>query len=239
VTQREVGLDTRNFAQALKYSLRQDPDVILVGEMRDEETIMMALAAAETGHLVLSTLHTVDATETINRILGVVSAGMQAQVRMQLAAIIVGVVSQRLLRRKDGKGRIPAVEILLSNVRVKEMISDPKRTGDIMRAIEESYSDGMQSFDQSLMQLYQQGLINKEEALNNCSNVRDFQMRLQGVTGGEWREKEERTTTRHEQVREAMSADHSDQSIEIEGIAPQPPDPPPITRTGTGFKKKF
>jgi twitching motility protein PilT len=174
VTQREVGMDTQNFVQALKYALRQDPDVLLVGEMRDEETIMMALNAAETGHLVLSTLHTVDAAETINRVLGSVSAGMQAAVRSQLGSVLVGVVSQRLLRRKDNKGRIAAVEILISNQRVKDMISDPARTTDLARVIEESNSVGMQTFDQSLMSLFQLGLISKEEAMNSCSNLRDL-----------------------------------------------------------------
>jgi twitching motility protein PilT len=188
VTQREVGLDTKNFAHALKYSLRQDPDVILVGEMRDEETIMMALAAAETGHLVLSTLHTVDATETINRILGSISSGMQNSARSQLASVLMGVISQRLIRRKDGAGRVPAVEVLMSNVRVKDLIADPARTSDLHRVIEESGQQGMQSFDQSLMALYQQGLISKEEALLNCTNIRDFQLRLEGVVAGEWRE---------------------------------------------------
>jgi twitching motility protein PilT len=215
VTQREVGLDTKNFTQALKYALRQDPDVILVGEMRDEETIHMALSAAETGHLVLSTLHTVDAKETINRIMGVVSAGNQSQVRAQLAAVLVGVVSQRLLKRKDGKGRIAAVEVLVSNVRVKDMISDPARTTDLRRVIEESRSLGMQSFDQSLMQLFQQQLITKEEALMNCSNPQDFQLRLDGVVGGEWREGPvEPSTDRQEQVKQLL--ENKSDSIEIE-----------------------
>ena len=128
VTQREVGLDTRSFVDALKYALRQDPDVILVGEMRDYETIHMALNAAETGHLVLSTLHTVDAPETINRIVGTVPGDIQQAVRSQLASVLVGVLSQRLLRRADGKGRIPALEILLKNQRITDMILDPART---------------------------------------------------------------------------------------------------------------
>ena len=204
VTQREVGLDTKSFARALKYALRQDPDVILVGEMRDEETIMMALSAAETGHLVLSTLHTVDASETVNRILGSISVGMQGQARAQLAAVLVGVISQRLLRCVDGKSRVPAVEVLLSNARVKEMIEDPVRTHDLTRVIEESRSDGMQSFDQSLLQLLHAGLISREEALNNCSNIRDFQLKLEGVTNGQWRDKEEPTMTRQQQVKRLL-----------------------------------
>lgn len=193
VTQREVGLDTPNFAQALKYALRQDPDVILVGEMRDEETVLMALNAAETGHLVLSTLHTVDATETINRILGTISAGLQKQARAQLASVLVGVISQRLLKRRDNGGRIPAVEILVVNRRVQEIIADPNHKTKLREVIEESKNLGMQSFDQSLMHLYQTGRITEEEAIAHCSNVRDFKLRLQGVLPGEWQEKDEKS----------------------------------------------
>lgn len=218
ITQREVGLDTRNFLQALKYSLRQDPDVILIGEMRDEETIHMALSAAETGHLVFSTLHTVDAKETINRILGAVSASNQAQIRSQLASVIVGVVSQRLLRRSDGKGRIPAVEVLINNQRVKDMINDPARTIEIGRVIEDSQSSGMQTFDQSLMALFQKGLITQEEALNHCSNVRDFQLRLEGVVSGEWREKEDPAQSRRQQVRAVLDSTKIPETIEIEAV---------------------
>jgi twitching motility protein PilT len=215
VTQREVGLDTKNFAQALKYALRQDPDVILVGEMRDEETIHMALSAAETGHLVLSTLHTVDARETINRILGNVDSAMQNQTRAQLSSVLVGVVSQRLMKRKDGKGRIAAVEILISNVRVKDMIADPARTVDLHRVIEESQSLGMQSFDQSLMQLFHEGMITKEEALMNCSNPQDFQLRLDGVVGGEWRENEEPSASRQGKVQEILNGKPDEIEIEF------------------------
>ncbi len=217
VTQREVGLDTRNFVQALKYALRQDPDVLLVGEMRDEETILMALNAAETGHLVLSTLHTVDATETINRILGSVSGAMQASVRAQLASVIVGVVSQRLIRRKDSKQRIPAVEIMLNNARVREMISDPARTGDLRRAIEESQNSGMQSFDQSLMSLFRRSLITKEEALLHCSNVRDFQLRLEGVVSGQWADGKSPEDSQVSQLGDILEFNGA-KGIEIEGL---------------------
>lgn len=217
ITQREVGLDTRSFATALKYSLRQDPDVILVGEMRDEETILMALSAAETGHLVLSTLHTLDATETINRVLGSINVGMQAQIRAQLASVLVGVISQRLLRRKDGKGRIAAFEILLSNQRVKDMIADPTRTQDLHRVIEESQSMGMQSFDASLMQLFKNDLITQEEALNNCRNVQDFQLRLGGVVSGDWNEKDDAPTqTRAQRIKQALENNLDPLTIEIE-----------------------
>jgi len=211
VTQREVGLDTRNFSAALKYALRQDPDVLLVGEMRDEETILMALNAAETGHLVLSTLHTVDAMETINRILGNVSNGMQISVRAQLASVIVAVISQRLIRCKDSKSRIPAVEIMLNNARIREMISDPERTGDLHRAIEESQSSGMQSFDQSLMHLFKKEWITKEEALLHCSNARDFQLRLDGIVAGH--------LSNDENEEEAQGGNiNSQANIEIEGL---------------------
>jgi twitching motility protein PilT len=188
VTQREVGLDTRSFGSALKYALRQDPDVILVGEMRDEETILMALAAAETGHLVFSTLHTMDAKETINRILGAIQPALQNQVRLRLASTLVAVVSQRLLSMSNKKGRVPAVEIMLNNARVRELIIDPKRTHELGHVIEESASTGMQSFDQSLMSLLKGGLITKEEAMANCSNPRDFELRLGGVFSGNWKE---------------------------------------------------
>lgn len=191
VTQREVGQDTSGFQQALKYSLRQDPDVILVGEMRDEETMLMAITAAATGHLVLTTLHTIDAKETINRILSTISnPAMQQQVRLQLATQLVAIISQRLLVTKDGKGRVAAMEILLHNHRVQELLSDPKKTYSLKDVMEQSRSIGMQSFDQSLMDLYKQGRITKEEAIANCSNPRDFQLRLQGIMPGEWTKQE-------------------------------------------------
>ena len=223
ITQREVGMDTEGFSKALKYALRQDPDVILVGEMRDEETMRMALSAAETGHLVLSTLHTMDSKETVNRILGSVDPALQEQVRHQLASTLLGVVSQRLIRRKDGKGRIPAVEIMVSNVRVKEMILDSSRTQDISRAIEEGKHIGMQTFDQSLMELYQKGLIAEEEALLHCSNVQDFQLRLGGVVPGEWDGKPDAAPkSRKEKIAEALkNKDQAEEKIELEPLAPK------------------
>lgn len=223
ITQREVGMDTEGFSKALKYALRQDPDVILVGEMRDEETMRMALSAAETGHLVLSTLHTMDSKETVNRILGSVDPALQDQVRHQLASTLLGVVSQRLIRRKDGKGRIPAVEIMVSNVRVKEMILDPSRTQDISRAIEEGKHIGMQTFDQSLMELYQKSLITEEEALLHCSNVQDFQLRLGGVVPGEWDGKPDAAPkSRKEKIAEALkNKDQAEEKIELEPLAPK------------------
>src|SRR5438309_1921354 len=170
VNQREVGVDTLSFAQALKSALRQDPDVILVGEMRDLETIETALTAAETGHLVLSTLHTLDATETIARIVSAFPPHQQKQVRLQLGSVLKAVVSQRLVPRADGKGRVAAVEVLISNSRVREMIEDKERTKEIAQAIAQSFTTyGMQTFDQSLMLLFKQNIIAYEEALRQCS----------------------------------------------------------------------
>jgi twitching motility protein PilT len=184
VNQREVGFDTNTFAGALRAALRQDPDVILVGEMRDFETIETALLAAETGHLVLSTLHTLDATETINRIVTVFPPYQQKQVRIQLAAIIKGVVSQRLVPMADGKGRVPAIEVMISTARIRECIEDKDRTKEIREAISVGYTTyGMQTFDQSLMILYRKKLITLDEALRQCSNPDDFKLKISGVSG--------------------------------------------------------
>ncbi|HYS08010.1 MAG TPA: type IV pilus twitching motility protein PilT [Myxococcales bacterium] len=184
VNQREVGVDTLSFAQALKSALRQDPDVILVGEMRDLETIETALTAAETGHLVLSTLHTLDATETIARIVSAFPPHQQKQVRLQLGSVLRAVVSQRLVPRADGKGRVAAVEVLVANSRIREMIEDKERTKEITQAISQSFTTyGMQTFDQSLMSLLKQNLIAYEEALRQCSNPDDFALRVSGISG--------------------------------------------------------
>ena len=183
ITQRELGADTDSFSHALRAALRQDPDVILIGEMRDRETISTAILAAETGHLVISTLHTADAQETINRILSVYETGQQQQVRLQLAAVLQAIVSQRLAKRADGKGLIPAVEVLFNTARIRELIVKPERTHDIRQAIEEGHVGyGMQSFDQSLMQLLSENLIHLEEALSLSTNPDDFQLRFKGIT---------------------------------------------------------
>ena len=182
VSQREIGTDTDNFAQALKMALRQDPDVILVGEMRDFETIETAILAAETGHLVLSTLHTLDAAETVNRIVAVYPPYQQKQIRLQLAGILKAVVSQRLLPRADGMGRVPAVEIMLSTARIRECIVDKDKTHDIHDAIAEGHATyHMQTFDQSLMSLLKRELITYEEALRHSSNPDDFALRVKGI----------------------------------------------------------
>jgi twitching motility protein PilT len=182
VNQREIEVDTHNFSVALRAALRQDPDVILVGEMRDLETIGTALLAAETGHLVFSTLHTLDAVETIQRIIAVFPPPEQKQIRLQLAATIKAVVSQRLVRKSDDIGRVPAVEVLVATAFVRDCIINPDKTRLIREAISAGTSQyGMQTFDQSLYDLNKGGLITYEEALNNASNPDDFKLRVQGI----------------------------------------------------------
>jgi twitching motility protein PilT len=183
INQREIGADTTSFAGALKSALRQDPDVILVGEMRDFDTIETAIMAAETGHLVLSTLHTLDAAETINRVIGVFPPYQHKQVRIQLGSILKGVISQRLVPRSDGAGRVPAVEVMLNTARIREYIEDKDKTRKIREAITQGYvSYGMQTFDQSLMALYKDNLITMEEALRQASNPDDFALRVRGIS---------------------------------------------------------
>jgi twitching motility protein PilT len=190
VNQREIGVDTLSFSSALRAALRQDPDVILVGEMRDFETIETAITAAETGHLVMSTLHTLDATETINRIISVFPPYQQKQIRLQLSSILKAVISQRLVPRADGKGRVPALEVLVSTARVRECIADKDRTKELHDAIAKGFTTyGMQTFDQSLMQLVKQKLVTYEEALLHVSNPDDFALRFRGIAStsdGSW-----------------------------------------------------
>jgi twitching motility protein PilT len=182
INQREVGFDTASFSQALKQALRQDPDVIMVGEMRDFETISTALTAAETGHLVLSTLHTSDATETVNRIISVFPPYQQYQVRLQLASVLKGIVSMRLVPRADGKGRVPATEVLVATVTIRESIIDKDKTKMIPDLIASGVSQyGMQTFDQALLMLYKKDLITYEEALRRSSNPDDFALKVKGV----------------------------------------------------------
>ena len=183
VNQREVSVDTKSFAQALRSALRQDPDVILVGEMRDFETIETGLLAAETGHLVFSTLHTLDATETINRIIAVFPPHQQKQVRLQLAAVLKAVISQRLIPRSDRAGRVPAVEVLVATAFIRDCIVDKEKTHLIHGAIAAGTSQyGMQTFDQSIFGLFQQGLISYEEALRWATNVDEFKLKVQGIS---------------------------------------------------------
>ena len=183
VNQREVAVDTSSFSHALRSALRQDPDVILVGEMRDHETVETALLAAETGHLVFSTLHTLDATETINRIIAVFPPHQQRQVRIQLASVLKGAVAQRLMPRADGAGRVPAVEVMISTGFIRDCIIDKDRTSLIHGAIASGTSQyGMQTFDQSIFHLYQHGLVTLDEALRWASNVDEFKLKVQGIS---------------------------------------------------------
>ncbi len=182
VNQREVDVDTKGFSVALRSALRQDPDVILVGEMRDYETIETALTAAETGHLVFSTLHTLDATETINRIIAVFPPHQQKQIRLQLGAVLKAAVSLRLMPRADGLGRVPAAEILIRTNYVRECIENKEKTKYIKDAIQQGTSQyGMQTFDQSLYGLYKSGLITLEEALKRATNPNEFKLKIQGI----------------------------------------------------------
>jgi len=182
VNQREIDVDTRAFAPALRSALRQDPDVILVGEMRDYETIETALLAAETGHLVFSTLHTLDATETINRIIAVFPPHHQKQIRIQLGQVIKAVISLRLMPRADGIGRVPAVEVMISTPYIRDCIENKEKTKYIREQIKLGTSQyGMQTFDQSLYTLYKNGLITLDEALRRSSNPDEFKLKIQGV----------------------------------------------------------
>jgi len=182
VNQREVEVDTRSFAAALRSALRQDPDVILVGEMRDYETIETAITAAETGHLVLSTLHTLDATETINRIISVFPPHQQKQIRLQLSGVLKAVISMRLVPRADGHGRVPAVEVMIATPFIRDCIINKDKTKLIHEAIAAGVSQyGMQTFDQSIFQLYKKELITYDEALRRASNPDEFKLKIQGI----------------------------------------------------------
>jgi twitching motility protein PilT len=192
INQREIGVDTLGYPQALRSALRQDPDVILVGEMRDLETIEIALTAAETGHLVLSTLHTSDATETISRIVSVFPPYQQKQVRLQLGGVLRSIISQRLVARADGHGRVAALEVLRATNRVRELIEDKERTRELSDAITKGHETlGMQTFDQALMELLTQKVISYKEALRQATNPDDFALRVSGISGtsdGQWNE---------------------------------------------------
>ena len=182
INQREIGQDADTFANALRSALRQDPDVILVGEMRDFETISTAITAAETGHLVLSTLHTVDAVETINRVIGIFPPYQQKQIRLQLSSVLKGVVSMRLVPRADGKGRVPAVEVMVATATIRDCILDGDKTRKIHDVIAAGASQyGMQTFDQSLYKLFKDNLITYEEALRRCNNPDDFALKVKGI----------------------------------------------------------
>jgi twitching motility protein PilT len=181
VEQREVGLDTDSYGAALKRVIRQDPDVIFIGEIRDPESALSAIQAAETGHLVISTLHTIDATETINRILDLFPPQQQREVRTSFAGALRGIVSQRLVTRADAKGRVPAVEILINTGRVYERIIDPDATLEISEVIADGGFYGMQTFDQALVKLVQEGTVTEDDARKAASNPHDFNLALKGV----------------------------------------------------------
>ncbi len=186
IQQREVGFDTESYAAALKHVVRQDPDVIFVGEIRDPESALSAIQAAETGHLVISTLHTIDCTETINRILDLFPPQQQREVRTSFAGALRGIVSQRLVPRADGKGRVPAVEVLVATGRVFDRIADPSATEEILDVIAEGDFYGMQTFDQALVKLVKGGLITEDDARRTATNPHDFNLALRGVlTRGE------------------------------------------------------
>lgn len=197
ISQREVGGDTESFSAALRHAFRQDPDIILVGEIRDLETMNIVLTAADTGHLVLTTLHTLNTIETISRIISFFPPHQQQQVRLLLSGTLKSIICQRLLSRADGPGRVPATEVLVSTASVRDAILNPEKTENIMDLIETgSIQYGMQSFDQSIMKLYRSGMISYEEALVQCSNPDDFDLRVKGITSASdksWTEFEEST----------------------------------------------
>jgi twitching motility protein PilT len=182
VCQREVGMDVTSFSRGLRATLREDPDVILVGEMRDLDTVETAILAAETGHLVFSTLHTLDAPESINRMVSVFAPHHQRQVRLQLGSILKAVISQRLIPRMDGQGRVPAVEVMISTPYIAECIQEKEKTGLIRDAITAGVSQyGMQTFDQSIFQLYRDGYISFEQGLRYSTNPDNFKLRVMGI----------------------------------------------------------
>jgi twitching motility protein PilT len=217
ISQREIGHDSTTFAQALRAALRQDPDIILVGEMRDAETMETALHAAETGHLVLSTLHTLNATETVNRIIGTFPPHQEDQIRGQLSAVIQGIVSQRLVVRADGRGRVPAVEVMVGTGLVRDCIREREKTPQIPSVIAAGQAQyGMQTFDQSLLGLYREELISYEVARDAATNPDDFDLKVKGI----------------------FSA--GEMTWEVAGQSPgqqAPPPPPPSRGSGAFFRR--
>ena len=184
ISQREVGGDTETFASALRHAFRQDPDVILIGEVRDLETMSIALTAADTGHLVLTTLHTMNVVETITRVISFFPPHQHQQIRLLLAGTLKAIVCQRLLTRGDMPGRVPAIEVMINSAAIRECIMDPDKTVNIPELMEAgTIQYGMQTFDQSIMKLYKQGMITFEEAMAYASNPDDFDLRVKGITG--------------------------------------------------------
>ncbi len=200
ISQREIGYDTNDFPSALRATLRQNPDVIMVGEMRDLETIDTAIMAAETGHLVMSTLHTVDAPETITRIIASFPEDRREQVRIVLANVVRGIISQRLIRNADHSGMVPAVEVLVGSTRVRECI-DKGRVREIHDVMAQGFATyGMQTFDQSLLELLREGKIAHEDALAHCSNPADFELQARGINAGALGEIESRSAVNGERA---------------------------------------
>ena len=183
IQQREIGIDTDSYANALRHVIRQDPDVIFIGEIRDPESALSAIQAAETGHLVISTLHTIDCVETINRILDLFPPSQQREVRSSFAGSLRGIVAQRLVSRADGKGRVPAVEVCVNTGRVFDRIIDPDETDSIPEVIADGDYYGMQTFDQALVKLVKEGLVAEDEARRNSTNPHDFDLRAHGRDG--------------------------------------------------------
>ncbi len=182
ISQREVGMDTLSFQEGLRHVLRQDPDVILIGEIRDVETMQIALMAADTGHLVLSTLHTTDSTQTVNRVISFFPPHQHEEVRFMLASTLRAVVSMRLLPKATGKGRVPATEIMVCTAAIRDYITDPGKTQSIRIAVQEGVNQyGMQTFDQCIMRLYKQELVTLEDALKHCTNPSEFSLRVKGI----------------------------------------------------------
>jgi twitching motility protein PilT len=219
INQREVGLDTASFKRALRRVLRQDPDVILIGEMRDEETVRTALSAAETGHLVLSTVHTLDAPETVNRIIDFFPLHEQSQARAMLAGTLRGVVSQRLVPTPERDGRIAVCEILRMTGRARDMIVDPEQTGRLREVIVEGEYYGMQTFDQALLRHHQAGRVSMEDALRVASSPHDFKLLMQA---------DGRKGTTMEDVAQAESQRHQGEQ------EPRSPAPPGRTPANVG-----
>jgi len=208
ISQREVGGDTESFATALRHAFRQDPDAVLIGEVRDIETMSIALTAADTGHLVMTTLHTLNVVETITRIISFFPPHQHQQIRLLLAGTLKAIICQRLLTRCDMPGRVPALEILVNHGAIRECIMDPNKTVEIPELMEAgNVQYGMQTFDQAIMRLYKQGMISFEEAMSNASNPDDLDLRLKGIVGAADRWAQEGQPADSAPPREKQSSD--------------------------------
>ncbi|MBJ7459191.1 MAG: PilT/PilU family type 4a pilus ATPase [Thermoleophilaceae bacterium] len=226
IQQREIGADTESFGKALRRILRQDPDVILIGEMRDEETVETALSSAETGHLVFSTLHTLNATETINRIIDFFPLDQNKQIRAMLAGTLQGIISQRLVRTVDGKGRVPIVEVMVATSRIKDMIEDAEQTGKIGEAIAEGTYYGMQTFDQALLTHLHAGNITMQEAMKAATSPNDFKLSVAaGGSDGSMDKVMEAAKAEHEAKKAAAAAEEAARAAAQRPRAPQPAAP--------------